>query len=138
MSQYAAVIPRFITAALEGTRPVVFGTGEQSRDFTYVDNVVEANLLALESTAGAGEVFNVACGERVSLNQILSMIGELTSTTPEPDHQPARAGEVAHSQADIQRARDTFGYTASVRLAEGLRRTIDHIAEGAAAPAGAR
>src|SRR3954469_1788105 len=100
LSQYAAVIPKFITAALEGTRPVVFGDGEQSRDFTFVENVVEANLLALESTAGAGEAFNIACGERVTLNTVLRMIGEMAGVELEPDYRPGRAGEVKHSEAD--------------------------------------
>jgi UDP-glucose 4-epimerase len=128
MSQYAAVIPKFIAAALEGSRPVVFGNGEQSRDFTYIDNVVEANLLALESDAGAGEVFNTACGERVSLNAVLRMLSELSGVDLEPDHQPGRPGEVRHSQADIARARETFGYQASIDFAEGLRRTFEHAA----------
>jgi UDP-glucose 4-epimerase len=126
LSQYAAVIPKFIAAALDGTRPVVFGDGEQSRDFTYIDNVVEANLLALDSHAGAGEVFNAACGERVSLNTVLSMISELSGVELESDHRPGRAGEVRHSQADIERCRDTFGYSASIPFAEGLRRTFEH------------
>jgi UDP-glucose 4-epimerase len=125
MSQYAAVIPKFIAAALDGTRPVVFGDGEQSRDFTYIDNVVEANLLALESSAGAGEVFNVACGERVSLNAVLGMLAELSGTELDPDRQPGRPGEVRHSQADVARARDALGYRASVDFAEGLRRTFE-------------
>src|SRR5439155_8133791 len=77
-SQYAAVIPKFIAAALEGGRLVVFGDGEQSRDFTYIDNVVEANLLALDSSAGSGEVFNTACGERVSLNSVLRMLSDIS------------------------------------------------------------
>jgi len=127
-SQYSAVIPKFISAALEGRRPVVFGDGEQSRDFTYIDNVVEANLLALESDAGAGEVFNAACGERVSLNEVLRMLSELTGTELEPDYRPGRPGEVRHSQADIGRARETFGYEASIDFAEGLRRTFEHTA----------
>jgi UDP-glucose 4-epimerase len=129
MSQYAAVIPKFIAAALEGRRPVVFGDGEQSRDFTYVDNVVEANLLALESSEGVGEVFNVACGERVSLNAALRMIGELSGTELKPEYQPGRRGEVRHSQADIGRAGAAFGYHAPIDFAEGLRRTFEHTVE---------
>jgi UDP-glucose 4-epimerase len=131
LSQYAAVIPKFIAAALEGQRPVVFGDGEQSRDFTFIDNVVEANLLALESSAGAGEVFNAACGERVSLNSVIEMLSSLSGVELEPDYQPGRPGEVRHSQADIERARSTFGYRASIPFAEGLRRTFEHTAEGA-------
>jgi UDP-glucose 4-epimerase len=126
MSQYAAVIPKFIAAALDGRRPVVFGDGEQSRDFTYIDNVVDANLLALDSSAGAGEVFNAAGGERISLNTMLSMLSDLSGVDLEPDYQPGRPGEVRHSQADIGRARETFGYQASIGFAEGLRRTFEH------------
>jgi UDP-glucose 4-epimerase len=138
MSQYAAVIPNFIAAALNGTRPVVFGDGKQSRDFTYVDNVIDANLLALDSSAGTGEVFNVACGEGVSLNAVLAMLSEIAGVELDPDHQPARPGEVRHSQADIERARTTFGYSASSDFAEGLRRTLEHAVEArrtAAVPA---
>jgi UDP-glucose 4-epimerase len=130
-SQYAAVIPKFIAAALEGRRPLVFGDGEQSRDFTFIDNVVEANLLALESSAGAGEVFNAACGERVSLNAVIQMLSELSGVDLEPDYRPGRPGEVRHSQADIGRARETFGYRATVPFAEGLKRTFEHAAEAA-------
>jgi UDP-glucose 4-epimerase len=128
-SQYAAVIPRFVAAALDGTRPVVFGDGDQSRDFTYIDNVVDANLLALESDAGAGEVFNAACGERVSLNEVLAMLGELSGAALDPDHQPGRPGEVRHSHADIGRARETLGYHPAISFVEGLRRTFEHMAE---------
>jgi UDP-glucose 4-epimerase len=136
LSQYAAVIPKFIAAALEGTRPVVFGDGEQSRDFTFIDNVVEANLLALQSEAGAGEVFNAACGERVSLNDVLRLLSEIAGVALDPDHQAGRPGEVRDSQADIARARETFGYEPSVSFAEGLRRTFEHTA--ASAPVSAR
>ena len=135
-SQYAAVIPKFISAALEGRRPVVFGDGEQSRDFTFIDNVVEANLLALESEVGAGEVFNAACGERVSLNDVLRLLSEIAGVELEPDYQPGRPGEVRHSQADIGRARETFGYEPAVSFAEGLRRTFEHTA--ASSPVSAR
>jgi UDP-glucose 4-epimerase len=129
LSQYAAVIPNFITAALQGARPVVYGDGEQSRDFTYVDNVVDANMLALDSDAGAGQVFNVACGERVTLNAMLELLRELTGAELEPDHRPRRAGEVRHSQADIERVGETFGYRPAVTFAEGLRRTVEHMAD---------
>ena len=133
-SQYAAVIPNFVTAALEGTPPVVFGDGEQSRDFTYVENVVEANLLAMRSSAGAGDVFNIACGERITINGVLGLLGEICGEALEPVHRAARPGEVRHSHAAIDRAREKFGYTASVSLEEGLRRTY----EEAAARAGSR
>jgi nucleoside-diphosphate-sugar epimerase len=131
-SQYAAVIPKFIAAALEGRAPVVFGDGEQSRDFTFIDNVVEANLLALDSDAGAGQVFNLACGERVSLNDVLRTLSEVAGIELEADYQDPRPGEVRHSQADVGRAREAFGYTASIGFAEGLRRTFEHTAAVAA------
>jgi UDP-glucose 4-epimerase len=134
-SQYAAVIPNFIAAALEGRRPVVYGDGEQSRDFTFIDNVVDANLLALGSNAGAGEVFNVACGERVTLTTVLGMLAELSGADLEADHQPGRPGEVRHSQADITRAKETFGYRAPIGFAEGLRRTFEHTASVSAVSA---
>jgi UDP-glucose 4-epimerase len=130
-SQYSAVIPKFIAAALERRRPVVFGDGEQSRDFTFIDNVVEVNLLALDSSAGAGEVFNAAVGERVSLNDVLRMLSELSGVDLEPDYQTGRPGEVRHSLADISRARETFGYSAAVPFEEGLKRTFEHTAEAA-------
>jgi UDP-glucose 4-epimerase len=129
LSQYAAVIPKFIAAAIAGTRPVVFGDGEQSRDFTYIDNVVDANLLALGSGAGAGEVFNAACGTRVSLKDVLGMLAELSGSEIDPEYQPGRSGEVRHSHADIGRARETFGYHAAISFAEGLRRTFEHTLE---------
>ncbi|MEA2444587.1 MAG: UDP-glucose 4-epimerase, partial [Thermoleophilales bacterium] len=122
-------IPNFISAALEGRQPVVYGDGNQSRDFTYVDNVVDANLLALEGDACAGEVFNVACGERITLNAVLDQIRELTGSDLEPDHRPGRAGEVRHSEADITRATETLGYRPAVSFGEGLRRTLEHMAD---------
>jgi UDP-glucose 4-epimerase len=131
-SQYSAVIPKFIAAALAGRRPTVFGDGEQSRDFTYIDNVIEANLLALDSSAGAGEVFNAACGERVSLNGVLQMLSELSGVDLEPDYRPGRAGEVRDSQADVSRIRETFGYDGAITFAEGLKRTFEHTAATAA------
>jgi len=124
-SEYAAVIPRFIAAALGGERPVVYGDGEQSRDFTHVDNVVDANLRALSSSAGVGEVFNVASGERVTVNQVLARLGELTGADVEAEHRPERPGEVRHSQADVSRAREVLGYEVAVPFAEGLARTVE-------------
>jgi len=124
-SQYSAVIPRFIAAGLEGRRPTIFGDGEQSRDFTYVDNVVDANLLAMESDKGVGEVFNVACGERVTLNQMVAHLGDALGTPIEAESQPPRTGDVRHSHAEIGRAHATLGYRPSVLFAEGLRRTLE-------------
>jgi UDP-glucose 4-epimerase len=125
-SQYAAVIPNFITAALKGTRPQVFGDGGQTRDFCFIDNTVQANLKAA-TTANklTGQVVNVACGERISLNQLLANIGEVTGTKIEADYHPERAGDVRDSLADIGRARSLLGYEPLVDVKEGLRRTVE-------------
>jgi UDP-glucose 4-epimerase len=124
-SQYAAVIPRFVTAALEGRRPVIFGDGTQSRDFCFIDNVVEANLLAGEVPAASGRVFNVACGRATDLNRVIALVAETLGTTIEPTHEQGRLGDVKHSLADIAAARQVLGYTASVSFEEGLARTIE-------------
>lgn len=123
-SQYAAVIPNFITAALEGRRPTVHGDGEQSRDFTYVDNAIDANLLAAGADGAAGEVFNIACGERTSLNEIVERLAALTGERIEPLYTDPRPGDVRHSLADISRAREVLGYDPAVDFEEGLRRTL--------------
>jgi len=123
-SQYAAVIPNFITAALEDRPPVVHGDGEQSRDFTYVDNAVDANLLAAEAPGAAGEAFNVACGERISLNEIVVRIGGLAGKEIEAVHVDPRPGDVRHSLADISKAREILGFEPAVDFEEGLRRTF--------------
>jgi UDP-glucose 4-epimerase len=124
-SQYAAVIPRFVTAALSGRRPVIFGDGSQSRDFCFVENVVEANLLAAAAQGAPGRVFNVACGEATDLNQVVRLIEEALGVRVEPQYEPSRAGDIKHSLADISAARSVLGYTAPVRFVEGLRRTIE-------------
>jgi len=124
-SQYSAVIPRFIRALLAGERPVIYGDGEQSRDFTYVQNVVEASLLACTAPAVAGETINVACGERVTLNGLVRTICRLLGTEVEPVYEAPRAGDVRHSQADIQKAAALLQYRPSVGMEEGLRRTIE-------------
>ncbi|WP_210491631.1 SDR family oxidoreductase [Patulibacter sp. SYSU D01012] len=135
-SQYAAVIPRFITAALEGRSPTVFGDGEQSRDFTYIDNVVDANVLALTAPGAVGEAFNVACGERYTLNELLRVIGSVVGTDVTAQHLEPRAGDVRHSQADIGKARRLLGYEPTVRFEDGVRATVEAlVAERAAAPA---
>jgi nucleoside-diphosphate-sugar epimerase len=125
-SQYSGVISRFIGALLKGERPVIYGDGEQSRDFTYIANVVDANLKASETTQGIGQVINIANGERVSLNQLL---GELKSLTDKHevvvDYQEPRAGDVKHSLADISRARKLLGFEPRVGLRSGLQMTID-------------
>ena len=124
LSQYSAVVPRFITAALTGTAPVVHGDGEQTRDFTYVGNVVEANMLAMDAPGAAGGVFNVAAGEGLSLNRLLELLGELTGTTVEPVREPARAGDVRHSLADVGAAERELSYRPAIDAVEGLRRTV--------------
>jgi UDP-N-acetylglucosamine/UDP-N-acetylgalactosamine 4-epimerase len=124
-SQYAAVIPLFVTAAMAGRPPVIFGDGEQSRDFTYVENVVRANLQACEAPASAsGEVFNIGCGERITINRLWREIRSLVGADVEPAHEAARPGDVRHSLASLDRARRTLGYAPEVGLAEGLGRTV--------------
>lgn len=127
MSQYAAVIPRFVTAALDDQQPVVYGDGSQSRDFCYIDNVIEANLKAAEADAAkaSGRVFNIACGHATSLNQVISLIGETLGKRIEPKYETNRAGDIKHSLADITEARTRLGYTASIQFPEGLQRTIE-------------
>jgi nucleoside-diphosphate-sugar epimerase len=122
-SQYAAVIPNFITAALDGGRPLVHGDGEQSRDFTYVDNAVDANLLAATAPGAAGEAFNIACGERTSLNEIVARLSTLVGREIESVNTDPRPGDVRHSLADISKAREVLGYAPAVDFEEGLRRT---------------
>jgi UDP-glucose 4-epimerase len=124
-SQYAAVIPKFVTAILEGRRPVIFGDGLQSRDFTYVDNVVEANLLASEVEGAAGKFFNVACGGRYTLLDLLSKIKKILGSDVEPVHESPRAGDVRDSQASIEAAKAILGYKVAVDFDEGLRRTVE-------------
>jgi nucleoside-diphosphate-sugar epimerase len=125
-SQYAAVIPNFITALIGGRPPLIFGDGEQSRDFTYVTNVVEANMLALDAPDVGGRVYNIACGERVTLNRLASELRELLGSDIEPEYAVPRPGDIKHSLADLSRARTELGYTPSVLLREGLSRTIEH------------
>ena len=124
LSQYAAVIPRFILAFLDGEPPVVYGDGEQSRDFTYVDNAVDANLLAAAAERVAGRTYNIACGQRISLNALLDELRAQTGKAIESTYLPARPGDVRHSLADIETARSELGYDPSVDVIEGLRRTL--------------
>jgi len=126
-SQYAAVIPAFITAMLEGKQPTIYGDGTQSRDFTFVANVVEANLLACEGDRADGSAVNIACGERVSLLELVAQINELLGTSIEPVFDPERAGDVKHSLADIRRAESILGYRPRVRFKEGLAITIESL-----------
>ncbi|HEY5996938.1 MAG TPA: SDR family oxidoreductase [Candidatus Deferrimicrobiaceae bacterium] len=126
-STYAAVIPAFVTAVLSGTAPVVHGDGGQTRDFTFIDNVIHANLAACAAPAEAcGKVFNVACGERVSLLDILESIYAAAGRRVEPRFEPARTGDVRDSLADISLGRKLLGYEPKVRFAEGLAKTMDY------------
>ena len=125
-SQYSGVISRFISALLKDERPVIYGDGEQSRDFTYVEDVVSANLKAAETVKGIGQVINVANGERITLNQLLDQLKDLTGTPDAlADYREPRAGDVRHSLADISRARDLLGFEPQVDLRTGLQKTID-------------
>lgn len=121
--QYAAVIPKFIKFILAGERPVVYGDGRQSRDFTFIDNVVEANALAAESDVG-GEQFNVGCGDNTTINQLVEMLNEIIDTDIEPTYGEPRPGDVRHSHADISKAKSVLGYSPTVDVTEGLRRTV--------------
>ncbi|MCB2154994.1 SDR family oxidoreductase [bacterium] len=125
-SEYSAVIPKFITAMLEGKRPTIYGDGTQSRDFTYIDNVVHANLLAATSETGVGGVFNAACGGAYTLLDLMTLLKELLDSPIEPMFEPARAGDVKHSLADISAARKALGYDVIVDFKEGLRRTAEY------------
>jgi len=125
-STYSGVISRFIDALSTGKTPVIYGDGEQSRDFTYVANVVEANLLAAETTDGVGQIINVANGVRVTLNELLDKLKHITGNPGvEAEYRETRVGDVKHSLADITRARELLGYEPRVGLEEGLRHTID-------------
>jgi UDP-glucose 4-epimerase len=125
-SPYSAVIPLFITAMLAGRTPTIFGDGHQSRDFTYVDNVVHANLLAAEAKNVAGKLYNIAIGARASLLDLIAGINKILGTNIVPRHEAPRPGDVRHSQADITRARTDLGFEPQVGLEEGLRRAVAH------------
>ena len=126
-STYAAVIPRFVTACLTGRRPVIHGDGEQSRDFTYIDDVVEANLLAARMPEGArGRVLNAGGGRPpTSVKSLLTEIAGLTGATPEAIYEPPREGDIRRSEANIASARSLIGYEPTVDIREGLRRTVE-------------
>ena len=125
-SQYSGVVSRFISTLLSNERPVIYGDGEQSRDFTYIDNVVSANLKAASAKDASGRVINVANGERITLNQLLNELKELTGKQDvTAEYREPRVGDVRHSLADISLARQFLGYESKVDLREGLRRTID-------------
>ena len=123
-SQYAAVIPKFITAMLRNDPPTVYGDGYQSRDFTYVSNVVRANLLAATAPNVAGRVFNVACGQRYTLLDLIAILDDILGTHVMPIHTAPRPGDVRHSLADVTAAQEALGYQAEVDFRAGLRRTV--------------
>jgi len=123
-SEYAAVIPKFITRMVSGAAPIIYGTGEQSRDFTYIDNIVHGNLLAADAPDAAGQMMNLATGESISLLQLVAHLNTVLDTEFDPIHQAARTGDILHSQADINKATDLLDFTPIVDFQEGLRRTV--------------
>ena len=135
-SQYAAVVPNFISALIKAEPPVIYGNGEQSRDFTYVENVVNANLLAIGAERAAGHVYNVACGDRITVNGLVDELREQLGSEIEPVYLDGRAGDIQHSVADISAARRDLGYEPTVLLREGLTRTIEHIRQDVASDRG--
>jgi UDP-glucose 4-epimerase len=137
-SQYAAVIPTFITELMAGRPPVIFGDGEQSRDFTYVANATHANLLAMDAPDVAGKVYNVACGQRVTVNRLVRELRDLLDVDIESAYAARRAGEVEHSVADLSLSQRELGYQPLISLREGLERTIRHFREEEPATDGSR
>lgn len=125
-SEYAAVLPRFILWGLRGQPLEVHGDGAQSRDFTYIDNVVEANILAGQAPGVAGEAFNVGCGERTSLLDVIGMLERIIGRPVERRHSPVRGGDVPHTTADVSKAKRLLGYSPLVDFTEGFRRTVDY------------
>ncbi len=126
-SQYSAVLAKFITQMLRGERPTIYGDGEQSRDFNYIDNAVAANLLAATAPAAdvAGKTFNIATGHRFNLNETFELLKPLTGFTGEPIYAAERAGDIKHSLADISQAQEKLKYQPLVDFKEGLRRTVE-------------
>ena len=128
-SVYSGVIARFISALVEETTPIVYGDGEQSRDFTYVGNVVQANLLAMSAPRLGGEVVNIGCGKRTSLNELLDVLKKIFRSQVCPVHQEARMGDVRHSVADIQRGRTLLNFNPREDIELGLEKTVDYFRE---------
>jgi UDP-glucose 4-epimerase len=124
-SQYAAAIPAFVTAILKDEPPTVYGDGEQSRDFTYIDNVVEANLRAARAEKTQGQVVNIACGQAITVNAIIALINDLLGKSVAPVYAPPRPGDVKHSLADITAAGKLIGYQPAVTFRQGLEKSID-------------
>jgi len=128
-SDYAAVIPLFIKLALKGEQPVIFGDGNQSRDFTYIDNVVEGMILAVNSPRAAGETFNVACGDSITVNRLVKTIGKILDKKITPLYKEPRIGDIYRSKADISRAKNILGFTPKVSFEQGLEKTIAYLDE---------
>jgi nucleoside-diphosphate-sugar epimerase len=124
-SYYSAVIPKFIKALLNSKSPIIFGDGEQSRDFTYIENVVNANILACKAANVSGELFNIACGERISVNQLFKSLQEILNSNTPARYEDPRPGDIKHSLADIKKAEDLLNYKIEVNIHEGLRRTAE-------------
>src|SRR4030042_763869 len=124
-SLYSAVIPRFIDALLHDRPPIIFGDGEQSRDFTYIENVVQANLLAMSADHLHGEAMNIACGKRISLNQLLKILKKILGSKLTPIYQEPRKGDVRHSLADIRKSKKFINYMPKVGTEEGLNKTVE-------------
>lgn len=122
--EYAAVIPKFVDLMLDGERPVIYDDGEQSRDFTYIENVIQANILAAENDV-TGEALNAACGGRVTVNKLVEMLNEILETDIDPIYDDPRPGDVPHSHADISKARELLDYEPDVGFDEGLKRTVE-------------
>jgi len=134
-SQYAAVIPKFIMQLSRGDAPVIYGDGGQSRDFTYVSNVVEANLLACESEGVAGQIMNVACGTSFNLNQLAAMLNQIMGTNIKPKYAAPKPGDVRQSLAEITKAQQLLGYHPEVNFHQGLRLTVEHLVNKVEKPA---
>jgi nucleoside-diphosphate-sugar epimerase len=124
-SIYSAVIPKFIDALLQGSPPIIFGDGEQSRDFTYIENVVQANLLAMSAEHLPGEAINIACAERTSLNQLVNVLKKILGSKVSPVYEEPRKGDVRHSLADIRKGKDILNYEPKVGVALGLKKTVE-------------
>jgi UDP-glucose 4-epimerase len=127
-SEYSAVIPKFVTKLLAREPIVVYGDGEQSRDFTYVENVVEANLLALRAMGASGSSCNIGCGERITLNKLIRLLEEILGLKANVNYAASKAGDVRHSLADVTLARRLLGYEPRVMVKEGLKRTVEAFA----------
>jgi UDP-glucose 4-epimerase len=127
-SEYSAVIPLFVTAIKSGRAPTIFGDGEQTRDFSYIENVVQANLRSCDAGPAAhGGAFNIACGERISLNDLVGILGGFAGREVAPVYAPHRPGDIKHSLAGIEKAQALLGYMPRVSLREGLKRTWDSL-----------